>query len=385
MDVETAQIAQPTPKPKPWKKPLIIILAIILSLVLICWGVLYLYARDNGLILDGIKVGDTNLSNLSRAEAKLKLEKYTSPILDQSLELRLQTLSPEVIKLPLRQLGLTYNIEEGVEQAFDQGRTGNIVQNAIFKYRSQNRTTIILPLHFDWDSEKLHNTLQTSFSPYNKPVMDATFKITTDNRMTIEKETLGQEVNLEALASEIENLNPTHLAPLKVSFRVLDHPKVTAAQLEEMKITGLVGKYSTWFDANNIERTENVRLSAQAIDGLILTPGEEFSFNDTVGERTASAGYKEALIIVNDEFVPGLGGGICQVSSTLYNATVYANLEITERHPHSLEITYVPPGQDATVAYPYLDFKFKNNTSGLLLIRSAVYGSTLSFELYGKV
>jgi vancomycin resistance protein YoaR len=123
----------------------------------------------------------------------------------------------------------------------------------------------------------------------------------------------------------------------------------------------------------------------EALDGVVLTPGEEFSFNKTVGERTASAGYKEALIIVNDEFVPGLGGGVCQVSSTLYNAVENANLTITERHPHSLEITYVPPGQDATVAYPYLDFKFANNTSGLLLIRSSIHGNTLTFELYGKV
>lgn len=385
MDAEPAQIAQHRLKPKPWKKILTLIFTIILSLVLISWGALYLYTRDNGLILDGVKIGDTNLSNLSRSEAQQKLEKYVSPILDQSLELQLQTSSSDVIKLPLRELGLTYDLEQEIEQAYEQGRTGNLIQKALFKYRSHNGSTILLPLNFEWDSEQLQNTLQASFSSYNKPMVDATFKITPDNRMVIEKETFGQEVNLEALALEIKNLDPLHPEPLKVPIRVLDQPKVTAAQLEEMKITGLVGKYSTWFDASNLERTENVRLAAQALDGVVLTPEEEFSFNDTVGERTASAGYKEAMIIVNDEFVPGLGGGICQVSSTLYNATVNAHLEITERHPHSLEITYVPPGQDATVAYPYLDFKFKNNTSGLLLIRSAIHGSTLSFELYGKV
>lgn len=382
MEAETAQIAQP--KPKPWQKTMIIFLIIILSLTLVGWGGLYLYTRDNGLILDGVKIGNVNLSNLSPAKAKQKLGSSVTPILDQPLEFMIHSPSLETVKLPLRDLGLTYDLEQGVEEAFQQGHNGNILQKALSKYHAKNGTTILLPLDFNWNKEQLQKTLQATFSSYNTPLKDASFKITPNNQMVIEKETLGQEVNLDALISNIEGLDPLHLTSLEVSIRVLE-PQVTAAQLEAMKITGLVAKYSTWFDINNVERTENVRLSAEAIDGVILTPGEEFSFNETVGERTSSAGYKEALIIVNDEFVPGLGGGICQVSSTLYNAVVNANLEITERHPHSLEITYVPAGQDATVAYPYLDFKFKNNTSSLLLIRSAVHGSILNFELYGKV
>lgn len=383
MEVETAQIAQP--KPKPWQKTMIIFLIIILSLTLVGWGGLYLYTRDNGLILDGVKIGNVNVSNLSPAEAEQKLESSVTPILDQPLEFMIHSPSLETVKLPLRDLGLTYNLKQGVEEAFQQGRNGNILQEALSKYHAKNGTTILLPLEFNWNKEQLQKTLQASFSAYNKPLTDASFKITPNNQMVIEKETLGQEVNLDALISNVESLDPLHLTSLDVPIRVLDQPQVTAAQLEAMKITGLVAKYSTWFDVKNIERTENVRLSAEALDGVILTPGEELSFNNTVGERTSSAGYKEALIIVNDEFVPGLGGGVCQVSSTLYNAVVNANLEITERHPHSLEITYVPAGQDATVAYPFLDFKFKNNTSGLLLIRSAVQGNTLTFQLYGQV
>ncbi|AHF07195.1 VanW family protein [Desulfitobacterium metallireducens] len=383
MEVETAQLAQP--KPKPWKKAIIIFLMIILSLSLIGWGGLYLYTKDNGLIPDGVKIGDINVSNLTPAEAKQKLESTIIPILDQPLEFMIKSTATETVKVPLRDLGLTYNLEEGVDQAYQLGRDGNILQKALSKYHAQRGTTILLPLDFTWDKEKLQKTLHAKFSSYNKPLTDATFKITPDNQMVITKETLGQEVNLDALTSSIENLDPLHPTSLEVPIRVLDQPQMTAAQLEAMKITGLKAKYSTWFDASNTERTENVRLSAKALDGVVLTPGEEFSFNKTVGERTSSAGYKEAFIIVNDEFVPGLGGGVCQVSSTLYNATINANLEITERHPHSLEITYVPPGQDATVAYPYLDFKFKNNTSGLLLIRSAVQGNTLTFQLYGHV
>lgn len=146
----------------------------------------------------------------------------------------------------------------------------------------------------------------------------------------------------------------------------------------------LLAQYTTYFDSNQVNRTENIRLSAKALEGKLLAPGERFSFNESVGERTAEAGYKEAMIIVGKEFVPGLGGGVCQVSSTLYNAVRLAGLEILERHAHSLEITYVPYGQDATVAYGVLDFKFRNNTDNYLLIRSSVEENTLAFQLYKK-
>jgi len=147
---------------------------------------------------------------------------------------------------------------------------------------------------------------------------------------------------------------------------------------------GLIAQYSTYFDSTIINRTENIRLAAKALDGKLLAPGERFSFNESVGERTAEAGYKEALIIVGDKFVPGLGGGVCQVSSNLYNAVILAHLEILERHRHSLPVDYVPPEQDATVSFPILDFRFRNSTVASLLIRSSVEGDTLDFQLYRK-
>jgi len=376
------QIAQP--KPKPRKKIIIILLSLLLTLAVISFGGLYLYSRDTGLILEGVEVGTVNLSNLTPSDARQKLETHITPILDQPIEFQIQAQTLEIVKLPLRDLGLSYDLDKIVQLAYQQGRDENIVQKALRKYRAQKGTSLIFPLDSHWDKEQLQKTLETAFSSYNMPLKDATFKITPDNRMEIEKETSGQEVNLDSLISKVESLDPLQPTPIKVPIRVLDQPQVTAAQLEGMKITGLVARYSSQFDPSNVERTENVRLAAKALDGVILTPGGEFSFNQTVGERTASAGYKEALIIVDDEFVPGLGGGICQVSSTLYNAAVLAKLNIVERHPHSLEITYVPPGQDATVAYPYLDLKFRNNTSGLLLIRSTIQGKTLTFDLYGR-
>lgn len=382
MEVETVQVARP--KPRPWKKIAIIFLSSLLTLALLSFGGLYLYTRDTGLILEGIKVNTVDLSNLSTSEAEQQLEKYITPVLEHTIEFQIQAPALETVKLPLKDLGLSYDLDKIIQQAYQQGREGNIFQKALSKYHAQKGASVVLTLDSQWNKDQLQNTLKTAFASYNKPLTDATFKITPDNRMEITKEIPGQEVNLDTLTQSVESLDPLKPTPVEVLIHVLDQPKVSAAQLEGMQITGLVGKYSTQFNPSNVERTENVRLAAKALDGVVLTPGEEFSFNQKVGERTASAGYKEALIIVDDQFVPGLGGGICQVSSTLYNAALLAKLNITERHPHSLEITYVPEGQDATVAYPYLDLKFKNNTPGLLLIRSSVQGRTLTFELYGK-
>ncbi|TGE34931.1 vancomycin resistance protein [Desulfosporosinus fructosivorans] len=151
-----------------------------------------------------------------------------------------------------------------------------------------------------------------------------------------------------------------------------------------VKEPGPIAQYSTRFDSTQVNRTENIRLAAKALDGKLLAPGERFSFNNSVGERIAEAGYKEALIIEGNTFTPGLGGGVCQVSSTLYNVVLLADLEILERHSHSLPVNYVPPGRDATVSFPILDFKFKNSTDAHLLIRSFVDGNTLTFQLYKK-
>ncbi|HEY8910190.1 MAG TPA: cell wall-binding repeat-containing protein [Desulfosporosinus sp.] len=145
----------------------------------------------------------------------------------------------------------------------------------------------------------------------------------------------------------------------------------------------LIAQYSTHLDSSQVNRTENVRLAAKALNEKLLAPGERFSFNESVGERTVEAGYKEAMVIVGNAYEPGLGGGICQVSSTLYNAVSLAHLEILERHPHSLPVVYVPTGQDATVSFGILDFKFRNSTA-YLLIRSFLEGNTLTFRLYNK-
>lgn len=142
--------------------------------------------------------------------------------------------------------------------------------------------------------------------------------------------------------------------------------------------------FTTYFDGGNMERTSNIRLAAEKINGTYLLPGQQFSFNATVGERTPERGFKKAKIIENGVFVPGYGGGVCQVSTTLYNAAILSGLEITEFHPHSLQVSYVDPSRDAMVSGSYYDLQFKNNRETPIYLRLSCNLSSITCTVYGK-
>jgi len=156
----------------------------------------------------------------------------------------------------------------------------------------------------------------------------------------------------------------------------------STAEAQAMGITGVVGSYHTTYGGIP-SRLHNVALVAQLIDGALIGPGETFSFNGTTGERTAEKGFQEAPVIINGELQTGLGGGICQVSTTVFNAAYEAGLQIDERTNHALYISHYPLGRDATVNYPDLDLKFTNDTDKWLLLRTFVGSGSLTVNLYG--
>lgn len=157
-------------------------------------------------------------------------------------------------------------------------------------------------------------------------------------------------------------------------------PEITEAQAKEMY--QVIGTYTTTTTANK-DRNKNIELASSAINGLILQPGEEFSFNKTTGERSEAKGYRPAGAYLNGELIEEPGGGVCQVSSTLYNAVVFAGLTTTERHAHSYEPSYVTPGEDAMVSYGGPDMKFVNNSSSAIAIRTSFADRKLKISIVG--
>lgn len=142
--------------------------------------------------------------------------------------------------------------------------------------------------------------------------------------------------------------------------------------------------FTTYFDGTNVGRSANIRLAASKLNGTVIGAGEEFSFNKTVGPRTPENGFKQAKIIENGRFVQGYGGGVCQVSTTLYNAAVLSGLEIREYHPHTLKVSYVAPSRDAMVSGSYFDLRFKNNRLTPVYMRCTCTVNSVTCTLYGQ-
>ncbi len=161
-------------------------------------------------------------------------------------------------------------------------------------------------------------------------------------------------------------------------------PEETTESVAAMGVRRLVAEWTTHYDPT-IPRAENVERAAAAFDGLMLKPGEILSYNATVGPIDSGTGWREAYVIVGGELVPGIGGGVCQVATTLYGAALRANMEILERHPHQLAVSYIPPSEDAAVAQGWQDLKIRNTTPGHLLIQTESGGGTVTFRLYGDL
>jgi vancomycin resistance protein YoaR len=210
---------------------------------------------------------------------------------------------------------------------------------------------------------------------------DAGFALVGDKVTVVPAET-GLELDVPraaaaVLAAAARPSNRVTRLPLAVA-----QPKRSTAAAEAMGITGVVGAYETLYGGDP-NRIHNVQLVAHLVDNKLIAPGATFSFNSTTGERSAAKGFLEAPVIVNGELQTGLGGGVCQVSTTVFNAAFEAGLPITARTNHALYISHYPLGRDATVNYPDVDLKFVNDTGHWLLLRTRVGPSSLTVSLYG--
>lgn len=165
---------------------------------------------------------------------------------------------------------------------------------------------------------------------------------------------------------------------------VIHEPEITLEEIEAQMFSDVIGEYATRFNSGDVARSKNIALASNKINGTILAPGEVFSYNGVVGERSYSEGFETASVYVNGETVPGIGGGICQVSSTLFNAVVFANLDIVERVNHQLTVSYVPLGRDATVDYGNIDFRFRNSTEFPIKIVCSSEGGKMYTAIYGQ-
>lgn len=207
-------------------------------------------------------------------------------------------------------------------------------------------------------------------------------------RVSFANGTIKREPEVTTFALDESRVGEAALDALSVGKETFDlpvkaeKPRITAEQLN--LITDVVSEFKTNFNRGQINRSSNIRLAASKLNGVILLPGEVLSYNETVGKRTVANGFKLAGVYANGRHDVGIGGGICQVSTTLYNAALLANLEIVQRSNHSMPVPYVPFGRDATVDYASIDLKFRNSSATPIAVVSEVNGGTITFRVLGK-
>ena len=288
----------------------------------------------------------------------------------------INTLLPDKIVNP------DYYINDNNELVITSGRDGYVIDDASFKTELEfllndfdnDDPTMDIPVIAVTANNINIDSIYTSI--YKKPV-DAYF--TTDPYVVYPSSNgLDFEISLDEAKNLIATYQEEYIIPLKILY-----PNVTTNQIGNDAFPDQLSNFSTSFTSSGYSRSTNISLAAQKLDGVVIMPGETFSFNQTVGQRTKAAGFKEATAYSNGQVVQEVGGGICQVSSTLYNAVLYANLEIAERTNHGFKPSYVKPGLDATVSWGGPDFKFKNNRNYPVRIKTDTSGKVLKIYIYG--
>ncbi|MBN1192102.1 MAG: VanW family protein [Coriobacteriia bacterium] len=230
--------------------------------------------------------------------------------------------------------------------------------------------------------EDLKVTLDPMVAEVGKPARDASFEVSS-GAVTIVPSEDGLRADAEDLAVRLTTVL-TGAAERRAELTMQRvEPEITTAEAQGMGIVERLSTFSTDFDSSNKPRVNNIHILADALDGTLVPPGGMFSFNETIGPRTAEKGYQEANAIVNGKLVPQLGGGICQIGTTIFNTVFFSGLPVVERHNHSQYISHYPTGRDATISWGGPDFKFKNDTPNWVLVATGYSNSSITISLYG--
>lgn len=421
-----------------------IVFAILFIIVFAMLTAIAFYNSNSDKIISGIYIKNVNVSGLTKQEAIAKVNNELEKYMDDSLVLVHNEYRTEI---SLEQLEANFDVESAVNAAYSVGKTKNIFKDGVKILDTMfsninidpvlNINENVLRERISGITAELPDTIiQSSYyidgnnlviTKGKKGYVVSESKMFNICRNEIQKLSfIGKEINIEVeeqqpqeidlnkiheelykepvnayyttdpytvhpsedgvdfkiSMEEAENLlqqdQEEYVIPLKVTV-----PEITTKMIGTEAFPDLISEFSTKYSQSQKDRTTNLKLAAEKINGTVLMPGEVFSYNTVVGKRTIDAGYKEAKIYVNGEVVDGLGGGICQVSSTLYNAVLYANLEIVERRNHQFVPSYAGAGLDATVVYGSIDFQFKNTRNYPIKIQCSVDRGICNFQIYG--
>lgn len=430
-------------KPKRKKGVIIgILIAVIIIVAVAISTVFSLFTASNEKIVSGVSISGIDISGLSKEEAKGKLEAVYNEKKEKEIEVKYQeyetTLNPQIMEV-------NYEIDKAVDEAYSIGRKENIFisnYDILFTLIGKKNIDVDMTLNEEITKQAINDigvklpgiVLDSSYSVEDDELIISKGKkgivIDTDslfekvkaklsdinsNDEYIEipvKEKEPEPIDIEKIHSEIckeaqdayytKDPFTVHPEVEGISFDLesakailaedkeeyvikltITKPKVTLSQIGDEAFPDRLSIYTTRYDSSNVDRSTNLMIACQKINGKVILPGETFSYNKALGERTAKAGYRNGKIYAGGEVVDGLGGGICQISSTLYNAVLEGNLEVLERRNHQFTTAYIPVGRDATVVYGVTDFRFKNTRKYPVRISASARNGIATVAIYG--
>lgn len=419
----------------------ILICAIILVVAIFASTGFALFNINNTKIISNISIEGIEVGGLTKKEAEQKILEKIEKNVEQNIMVKTNDFE---YQFQLSQIEAKYDTNKAIEDAYSIGRDGNIFKNnlEIFKRKIKNKN---IEVGIDYNQELLDNIINEIAVKIPGAVEKPSYCIE-DKKLTITKGKAGNTINKEKFKEEVikrlelEKQNePIELEIINVEpeaididkiysevhkeaknayytkdpFQVYPHvdgvdfdleaaremlkedkeeyvidlkittPEITTNRIGSEAFPDLLSTFSTKYDASNTPRTTNLKLAMNKLNGVVVSPGETFSYNKTLGKRTAGAGYREAGGFAGGRVVQTLAGGICQISSTLYDAVVYANLEIVERHNHMFLAGYVGAGKDATVVYGAYDFKFKNTRKYPIMLKTSIGSGVARIDVFG--
>lgn len=335
---------------------------------------------------DGVSIGPVEIGGMTREEAKKAVNDYIKQISSTSLTLCLDGVAnaEKQLVITAADLGLKWTNPDVIEDAMGLGDAGNVVRRYKAKKDVENNA-IIFELEFAVDEKKLKEILETNIGILSIEAKDATIEKKGD-RFVYTDEVDGKTVDMEkAIPAVTEFLTKEwdYSETTIVLATMVSEAKITRALCEKIE-TEPIGSYTTSFTSSSSNRCGNIENAVKLMTGSVLLPGDTFSCLEHMVPFTAENGYYLAGSYLNGKSVDSYGGGVCQVSTTLYNAVLLAELEVVQRNNHGLTVSYVPLSADAAIAESSgMDFKFKNNTAGPIYLEGIVENKHLTFNLYG--
>lgn len=365
------------------RKIIISLIATVIVLTLGLTGYVCVQAasENTGVICNGVKIGQFDVSGLTKEEALNKINDYVNSLSDTDISF---TVEGDEVTYKVSDFELTWSNPEVVDEAFELGKCGNILERYKSTKDIENKGQAY-EFNLSVNEELLKETLDTAFASYEKDMVNSSV-VKKNGKFVVTASEEGLGINIDDTSAILmeklldPNWNGDNIE-VDVVTEVIE-PKYTEADFASFSTTPL-GTKTTTYTAGAKNRNANIRRATELINGTVVYPGEEFNSNDILNPFTYENGYYDAGSYEGGKVVDSIGGGVCQVSSTLFNAVLYAELEITERWAHSMSVGYLPLSADAALAGDYKNFKFVNNLDYPIYVEGTTTSTSVTFSIYG--